>query len=104
MAPGTAAYSRIPKEKCRWRGEKLGSISMNISQQRAKIIHLATMMMRRLLRLISRESSNANGISQWKMKSSEYRMPQCPRMRSRYQGISSGELPDQMIRNCEKLR
>ena len=32
------------------------------------------------------------------------RTPQPPRIRSRYQGISSGRLPDQMIRNCEKLR
>ncbi len=33
------------------------------------------------------------------MKSSVAITPQLPRMRSMYQGISSGRLPDQMIRN-----
>ena len=34
---------------------------------------------------MSRERSSENGISQWKMKSRVMMMPQCPRMRSRYQ-------------------
>ena len=81
---------------------KFGSISQNMSKQRAKIIHMAHRHMRFLLRLMSRESSSENGMSQWKMKSRVMIMPQCPRMRSRYQLISSGRLPDQMIRNCPK--
>jgi hypothetical protein len=31
-----------------------------------------------------------------------YRQPPC--MRARYQEISSGRLPDHVIRNCEKLK
>src|SRR6476620_12010540 len=104
MAPGTAMYSRIPTEKCRLRGEKFGSMRRNISQQRAKTIHMPTITMRRLLRLMSRESSRENGMSQWKMKSKVKITPQWPRIRSRYQEISSGELPDQIIRNWEKFK
>src|SRR5579859_399409 len=38
------------------------------------------------------------------MKSSVQIIPQCPLMRFMYHGISSGRLPDQMIRNCAKAR
>ena len=44
------------------------------------------------------------GISQWKITSSVATTPQLPRMRSRYHGISSGELPDQIIRNAANAR
>ena len=57
-----------------------------------------------LLRLMSRESSRQKGISQWQTKSSEQMVHQPPWMRFRYQGSSSGMLPDQMMRNSAKVR
>ena len=61
-------YSRIPQLKCRLRAAslKFGSISQNRSKAFAKIIHWQTRISRFLLRLMSRESSSENGISQWK--------------------------------------
>src|SRR5579863_2941521 len=106
MAAGTAMYSRMPKEKWRFLAAslKLGSMSQNRSKALAKIIHWQTLTRRFLLRLMSRESRREKGMTQWKMKSRVMMMPQWPRMRSRYQLISSGRLPDQMMRNCPKAR
>ncbi len=71
---------------------------------RAKIIQEVSQIIFCLLRLRSRESRRQNGISQWQMKSSEQMVHQPPRMRFRYHGISSGTLPDQMMRNSAKVR
>ena len=92
-------YSRMPKEKWRLREAslKLGSMSQKRSKALARIIHWQTRTRRFLLRLMSRDKSSEKGITQWKMKSRVMMMPQWPRMRSRYQLISSGRLPDQMI-------
>ena len=47
------------------------------------------------------DSSNANGMKKCPNTSAIATKPHDPRMRAMYQGISSGRLPDQMIRNCE---
>src|SRR5579871_835618 len=83
---------------------KPGSMSQNISTQRAKIMKQVSQIIFFLLRFRSRDSNRQNGISQWQMKFNEQMIHQPPRMRLRYHGISSGELADQMIRNSAKVR
>src|SRR5215471_6967973 len=83
---------------------KFGSMSQNISMQRAKIIQLASQIIFDFERLKSRDSRMQNGINQWLMKFSEQMTHQPPRMRARYHGISSGMLPDQMIKNSANVR
>src|ERR1700727_1971633 len=86
--------------RCRFRAEsaKFGSINQNKSNARAKSIQQVSQIILFLFRFRSRDSSSVNGITQWKMKSIEQTTHHPPRMRFRYQGISSGTLPDQMIR------
>ena len=57
---------------------KFGSISQNISTQRAKSIQQVSQIIFCLLRFRSRDSSRQNGISQWQMKSSEQMVHQPP--------------------------
>src|ERR1700733_15838567 len=85
--------------RCRFRAEsaKLGSISQNRSNERANSIQHVSQIILFLFRFRSRDSSSVNGITQWKMKSQVQTTHHPPRMRLRYQGISSGTLPDQMI-------
>src|SRR5262249_35299333 len=55
------------------------------------------------LRLFERDSSTRNGSAKCASTSSvEYRLHR-PCVRFRYHGTSSGRLPDQVIRNCDKV-
>src|ERR1700722_9863665 len=83
---------------------KFGSISQNISTQRAKIMKHVSQIIFCLFRFKSRDSSRQKGISQWQIKSAEPTTHHPPRIRFKYQGISSGTLPDQMMRNSAKFR
>ena len=95
-------YSRMPMLKCRLRraSAKLGSISQNMSQQRAKIIACRPGREALLVPLQIAREQQAKGMQPVEDEIQRGDTPQPPRMRSRYQGISSGRLPDQMIRNC----
>src|SRR5471032_3491318 len=53
------------------------------------------------LRFRSRESSRAKGSAKWPSTKARATYSQPPFSRVRYQGISSGRLPAQIIRNCE---
>src|SRR5580693_8939667 len=53
------------------------------------------------LRLISRESSSANGSANCSSTSATPMYCHPPAKRFKYQGISSGRLPDQITNNCE---
>ena len=58
--------------------------------------------MRRLpARLRSRDSNSAKGKAKWKRIMMSATTPHPPRMRFKYQLISSGRLPAQMINHCE---
>src|SRR5580693_1780279 len=83
---------------------KFGSMIQNISRQRAKSMKITTAERRVLSRFRFRERSRQKGISQWQMKSAEQITHHPPRIRDRYHGISSGTLPDQMMRNSAKVR
>ena len=56
------------------------------------------------VRFRSRFSSRTYGSMKWPTISSTLTQSQLPVTRERYQGISSGRFPIQMIRNCEKLK
>ncbi len=47
--------------------------------------------------------SSRNGSMKWNSRIASPTAPHPPRKRARYQWISSGRLPDQMIRYWEKL-
>jgi len=75
-----------------------------LSMSRISRTHAATTASVLLFFLRSAESSAANGSAKWPITMTIATAPQEPRMRAMYQGISSGRLPDQMIRNCENER
>ena len=54
-------------------------------------------------RLLARDSNRMNGSAKWATSNSMAMPSQPPWVRCKYQGTSSARLPDQMIKNCEKL-
>ena len=67
-------------------------------------MNIASDASQRAFRLKSCCSNTRNGKAKWKTMSITPIYPQPPFIRVRYQVVSSGRLPDQMIRNCEKLK
>ena len=75
----------------------------NISTRRINSTKIATSESKIGLRLLPRASRIRNGAMNWKITSASVKNHQPPSARRRYQGLSSGRLADQMIRNCERF-
>ena len=79
-----------------------GWVSQNTSTRRMKTTSAATAPRIRGLRLADAGRRSRKGSTKWSRTSAAPTQPQPPCRRRRYHGISSGRLPDQMIRYCEK--
>jgi hypothetical protein len=78
-----------------------GRTSQKRSTTRTARMARATIPTVRARRFTPRESSTRKGTAKWKTTRNRPTSRQPPWNRRRYQGISSGRFPDQMIRNCE---
>src|SRR5262249_28694834 len=85
-------------------GSKAGVMIQNTSTKRMTISMSATFAMLRARRFRRYDRRRMNGMTNWKKTMAMITHSQPPRMRSRYQVISSGRLPDQVIRNCDRLK
>src|SRR6266542_2705176 len=82
--------------------ENAGRMSHSTSTNRTATTSAAAVMRMHGLRLAVREIKRRKGRRNCPTSTTKPTQPQPPRKRARYQGISSGKLPDHTIRYCEK--
>src|SRR6516165_494049 len=83
--------------------ENAGRIIQERSTNRMKTTRAAASESVRGFRFARRDRSRRNGRTNWRKRTASPTYPQPPRKRARYHEISSGRLPDQMMRYCEKV-